>query len=79
MSGGTSCVVCKIIGLLVAVGAINWGLVGIFHTDLVAKLLGETTGPARAVYGLIGVAGLLKLLSLFKCCPCQQGSCEPKK
>ena len=79
MTGGKSCVVCKTVGLLVAIGAINWGLVGIFQVDLVAKLLGEMSGPARVVYGIIGVAGLLKLLSLFKCCPCQKDGCETKK
>ncbi len=80
MTGGKCCAVCKIVGLLVAIGALNWGLVGIFQVDLVAKLLGTMTGPARIVYGLIGVAGVLKLLSLVKCCPCQRdGSCESKK
>ena len=79
MTGGKSCTGCKIVGLLVAIGAINWGLVGIFQVDLVAKLLGDMTGPARVVYGLIGVAGVLKLLSLCACCPCQKGSGESKK
>ena len=48
--------------------------------DLVEKLLGAMTPAARAVYGLIGVAGVLKVLSIFKCCPCQResGSCTPK-
>jgi len=79
MSGGKGCcAVCKVVGLLVAIGAINWGLVGVFQVDLVEKLLGLMTTPARIVYGLIGVAGVLKLLSLFKCCPCQKGSCETK-
>jgi len=75
MAGDKGCTVCKIVGVLVAIGAINWGLVGIFQIDLVANLLGSMTGPARAVYGLIGVAGVLKVLSFFKCCPCQKGSC----
>ena len=80
MTGGKSCcAVCKVVGVLVAIGALNWGLVGIFQMDLVAKLLGEMTGPARVVYGVIGVAGVLKLLSLVKCCPCQRESCETKK
>ena len=79
MTGGKSCGVCKIVGLLVAIGAINWGLVGIFQVDLVTRVLGEMTTPARVVYGLIGVAGLLKLLSLVKCCPCQREGCETKK
>ena len=78
MTGGKCCGVCKVIGLLVGIGALNWGLVGIFQVDLVAKLLGEMTTPARVVYGLIGVAGLLKLISLVKCCPCNKGTCETK-
>ena len=80
MSGKGCCGVCKIVGIIVAIGAINWGLVGIFRVDLVAKLLGDMTGAARAVYGLIGVAGVLKVLSILKCCPCQRdgGSCEKK-
>ena len=78
-TGGASCGVCKLVGLLVAIGALNWGLYGIFNVDLVAKLLGEMTMPARAVYGLIGVAGLLKLVSLMKCCPCQRGSGDTAK
>ena len=79
MSGGKSCVACKIVGIVVAIGAINWGLVGIFQVDLVAKLLGEMSGAARTVYALIGVAGLMKVLWVFGCCPCQKGSCETKK
>lgn len=71
MTGGKDCGVCKIVGLLVAIGALNWGLVGLFQFDLVAKLLGMGAA-ARAVYVLIGVAGVLKLLSLLKACPCQK-------
>ncbi len=62
-----------------AIGALNWGLYGVFGVDLVARLLGEMSTGARVVYGLIGVAGALKVLGLFKCCPCQKGSCETKK
>ena len=79
MTGGKSCVVCKLVGVLVGLGALNWGLVGLFQVDLVAKLLGDMTGAAKAVYILIGTAGVLKLLSLVKCCPCQKGGCETKK
>ena len=79
MTGGKNCGICKIVGLLVGIGALNWGLVGIFQVDLVANVLGEMTTPARVVYGLIGVAGLLKLISLVKCCPCQKEGCETKK
>ena len=80
-SGKKCCGACKIVGLLVAIGAINWGLVGILQVDLVEKLLGNMTTGARVVYGLIGLAGVMKVLSLLKCCPCQRegGSCGEKK
>ena len=78
MTGGKCCGVCKVVGLLVGLGALNWGLAGVFGIDLVARLLGDMTMPARVVYGLIGVAGVLKLVSLVKCCPCSSGSCQPK-
>ncbi len=63
------CVICKIAGLLVVIGALNWGAVGIFQVDLVASLLGSMTTGSRIVYGLVGVAGLLKLISCFMKCP----------
>jgi uncharacterized protein len=47
---------------LVIVGALNWGLAGIFHLDLVALLFGmrfgETSALSSVVYGLVGLAGL---------------------
>ncbi len=70
MTGQKCCCVCKVFGLLVAIGAINWGLYGVFGIDLVAKLLGDMTMGAKIVYGLIGVAGVIKLLSCVVKCPC---------
>ena len=76
--GGTRCVICKLGGLLAVIGALNWGLVGLFQVDLVAKLLGEMTTASRVVYGLVGLGGIITLLSACKCCPCTKGSCETK-
>ena len=79
MSGDKPCVVCNIVSVLVGVGALNWGLAGVFGFDLVAKVLGEMTMPAKIVYGIIGLAGLIKLVSLVKPCPCcAKGSCQTK-
>ena len=64
-----ACGVCKIVCLLVIIGALNWGLVGVVKIDLVAKLLGEMTVASRVVYALVGLAGLMKLVSCFKDCP----------
>jgi uncharacterized membrane protein YuzA (DUF378 family) len=45
--------------ILVVVGALNWGLVGLFQFDLVATLFGGQTAPlSRIVYGLVGLAGI---------------------
>ncbi len=71
------CIVCKIVTLVVAIGAINWGLAAFFNMDLVAKLFGPMTTASRVVYGVIGVAGVMKLISLFVCCPCcKTDSCK---
>ena len=50
--------------LLVIIGAINWGLVGIFNLDLVAKLFGDMTILSRGVYILVGIAALVSLLAM---------------
>jgi uncharacterized membrane protein YuzA (DUF378 family) len=48
---------------LSAIGAVNWGLVGIADFDLVRALLGgetstQASGVSRIVYALVGVAGI---------------------
>ena len=49
-------------GILVIVGALNWGLVAIAEFDLVAALFGldfgETNAATRVVYALVGLSGL---------------------
>jgi uncharacterized membrane protein YuzA (DUF378 family) len=51
--------------ILVIVGAVNWGLMGLFQLDLVATLFG---GPqamlSRIVYILVGLAGVYQLVPL---------------
>ena len=72
--------------VLVIVGALNWGLVGAFQYDLVAELLGSVPMLARAVYILVGLAGVLMLVHLVKKCSgdgksgacCGGGTCGPQ-
>ncbi len=49
-------------GILVIVGALNWGLVAVARFDLVAAIFGmrfgETSALSSVVYGLVGLAGL---------------------
>lgn len=49
---------------LIIVGAVNWGLIGIFRLDLVALIFGNMTWLSRIIYTLVGISGLY-LLSLY--------------
>ena len=46
---------------LVIVGAVNWGLIGIFKLDLVNLIFGNMTWMSRVIYTLIGISGLYQL------------------
>ncbi|MBI3033521.1 DUF378 domain-containing protein [Candidatus Woesearchaeota archaeon] len=52
---------CWLTCVLLIVGALNWGLFGLFEIDLVAWLLGPMSTATRVVYVLIGLAGVAKL------------------
>ena len=57
--------------LLIIIGAINWGLFGLFQYDLVADIFGgPATALSRIVYVLVGIAGVYAI-SFF----CGKGSC----
>ena len=45
-----------IIWTLLAIGGLNWGLVGLFGVDLVAAIFGEMTFISRILYLLVGLA-----------------------
>lgn len=47
--------------VLTAIGAINWGLVGLFEFDLVAAVFGSLSVLSRIVYVLVALAGLYLL------------------
>ena len=40
------------------IGAINWGLIGLFSFDLVAFIFGNMSWFSRIIYALVGIAGL---------------------
>lgn len=51
--------------ILVIVGAINWGLIGIFDFNLVDTLFGVMSVVSRIVYTLVGISGLWAIKLLF--------------
>jgi hypothetical protein len=50
--------------VLVAVGALNWGLVGIFEWDLVAAIFGDMSALSRVIYTLVGVAAVYRIFTI---------------
>lgn len=51
-------IIDKIALILIIIGAINWGLIGIFDFNLVEMIFGDMTVLARIIYILVGVSGL---------------------
>lgn len=56
----------KIALLLAIIGALNWGLIGLFSFDLVAFIGGQMSAISRIIYSLVGLAGLWCITLLFR-------------
>ena len=53
--------------VLVIIGALNWGLIGIFGFDFVGALFGgQMSILSRIIYTLVGISGLWAITILFK-------------
>lgn len=44
--------------VIAIIGALNWGLVGLFDFNLVSALFGPMTALSRIIYVLVGLSGL---------------------
>ena len=51
----------KILLIITIIGAVNWGLVGLFDFDLVAFLFGVRSILSRIVYTLVAICGLVNI------------------
>ena len=50
---------------LVIIGALNWGLIGLFNFDLVATIFGGMDAiGSKIVYILVGISGLISIKTL---------------
>lgn len=58
-------IIDRIALVLVVIGAINWGLVGIFNFTLVDAIFGAMSILSRIVYILVGMSGLWSIKLLF--------------
>lgn len=64
-----ACVFCKIVAVIALIGALNWGLVGLFQFNLVDYIFGAGSVIARIIYVLVGLSGLAILAGFFTTCP----------
>ena len=46
------------------IGAVNWGLIGLFKFDLVAFLFGSMPLLSRIIYTIVGICGIY-LISFY--------------
>jgi uncharacterized protein len=56
----------KLAALLVLIGALNWGLIGLFNLNVVTEIFGSAATVTKVIYSLIGLSGLWLLLSKYK-------------
>lgn len=51
--------------VVVIIGALNWGLIGLFDFDLVATLFGGMDAlGSKVVYILVGISGIISIKTL---------------
>ena len=62
--------------VLVLIGALNWGLVGLFGFDLVAAIFGDMTGMSRIIYSLVGISAIITALTIHHCERIEERECD---
>ena len=54
----------KIAVVFTIIGAINWGLIGLFNFNLVESIFG-TSMLSAIIYMIVGIAGIINIMLLF--------------
>lgn len=62
--------------VLTLIGALNWGLVGIFGFDLVAAIFGDMTVMSRIIYSLVGISAIVTALTVHHCDTIKTTECD---
>ncbi len=53
--------------VLLLIGGLNWGFIGFFGWDVLASIFGEMSVVTRAVYCLVGLAAVWRLVCWAMC------------
>lgn len=51
--------------VITIIGAINWGLIGLFNFNLVEMIFGTGSLLSQIIYILVGITGLINIGILF--------------
>lgn len=51
--------------ILIIIGAINWGLIGLFNFNLVDTIFGTMSIISRIIYILVGISGVWGIKLIF--------------
>ena len=54
----------KICLVVTIIGAVAWGILGLFDTNIIASIFGDG-GVTRFIYILVGITGLINIGILF--------------
>jgi len=49
---------------LLAIGGLNWGLIGVLNFDLVAAIFGDMSILSRIVYTIVGIAAVYNIVAI---------------
>lgn len=50
--------------IITIIGAVVWGIIGLFNVNIIETLFGDTMIP-RIIYTLVGIAGVINIGILF--------------
>lgn len=53
-----------VVWVLLAIGGLNWGLVGVFDFNLVAAIFGDMSIISRIVYTLVGLSAVYDIFAI---------------
>ena len=62
--------------ILVLIGALNWGLLGLFEFDLVAAIFGEMSILSRIIYSIVGISAIATALTMHQCEKIEKVNCD---
>ena len=62
--------------VLTLIGALNWGLIGIFGFNLVAAIFGDMTILSRIIYSLVGISAVVTALTMHHCEKNETRNCD---